>query len=54
MTREDEYGTRYLLDFTMTGPRGAAVIRAHWIVRRDEEFPRLTSCHVRRGGPDER
>ncbi len=43
----DDYGVRYVLDFPMVGPRGACHIRSHWIVRRGESFPRLTSCHVR-------
>ena len=45
--RQDDYGARYVLDFTMVGPGGAGIIRSHWIVRRGEDFPRLTSCHVR-------
>lgn len=45
--RQDDYGARYVLDFTMVGPGGEGIIRSHWIVRRDEDFPRLTSCHVR-------
>ena len=24
----------------------SAVLRSAWIVRRDEDFPRLTSCHI--------
>ncbi len=45
--RQDDYGARYVLDFTMVGPEGAGVIRSHWIARRGEDVPRLTSCHVR-------
>jgi hypothetical protein len=45
-SRSDEYGQRYVLDFTMSGPVGQAVIRSSWIVRRGEDFPRLTSCYV--------
>lgn len=47
LTREDDHGVRYVVDFTMVGPAGTGKIRSHWIVRRDEDFPRLTSCHVR-------
>jgi len=43
----DAYGAPYVLDFTIVGPGGEGIIRSHWIVRRDEDFPRLTSCHVR-------
>ena len=42
----DEYGQRYALDFTVKGPTGAAGVRSLWIVRRGENFPRLTSCYV--------
>lgn len=43
---EDEYGHRYVLDFEMSTVVGTATIRSGWIVRRGEDFPRLTSCYV--------
>lgn len=45
-TEQDDYGQRYVINFTFTGPSGQAGIRSSWIVRRGEEFPRLTSCYV--------
>jgi hypothetical protein len=45
-TEKDEYGQRYVLDFSMTRPAGQATIRSSWIVRRGEDFPRFTSCYV--------
>ena len=42
----DGYGQRYVLDFEMMGPGGRGKIRSNWIVRRSEDFPRLTSCYV--------
>lgn len=42
----DDYGQRYVLDFTMRGPTGQARVRSIWIVRRGEGFPRLTTCYV--------
>jgi hypothetical protein len=42
----DEYGMRYVLDFRVSGPAGQAMVRSSWIIRRDEDFPRLTSCYV--------
>lgn len=45
--RQDDYGVRYVVDFPMAGPGGAGIVRSHWMVRRGEHFPRLTSCHVR-------
>ena len=43
---KDEFGRRYMLDFMMSGPKGRAWVRSSWIVRRGEDFPRLTSCYV--------
>lgn len=43
----DEFGQRYTIDFTMTGPAGSAVVRSLWMIRTDEDFPRLVSCFVR-------
>jgi hypothetical protein len=45
-TDRDEYGQRYVVDFTMTGLTGTARVRSSWIVRTSEDFPRLTSCYV--------
>lgn len=42
----DEYGSRYMIDFMASGPAGQAAVRSHWIIRRGEDFPRLTSCFV--------
>lgn len=43
---ETEYGARYVIDFVMTTDSGSATIRTSWMVRNDEDFPRLTSCYV--------
>jgi len=43
---EDGFGKRYVLDFNMAGPKASGSIRALWIVRMNEAFPRLTSCYV--------
>jgi hypothetical protein len=42
----DEYGKRFVVDFKATGPFGDAMVRSSWIIRRGEDFPRLTSCYV--------
>ncbi len=42
----DEYGQRYVVDFRVTGPAGQGIVRSAWIVRADEDFPRLVSCYV--------
>ncbi len=46
VTDADQYGQRYVLDFVMTTQKGEAKVRSAWIVRRDEDFPRLTTCYV--------
>lgn len=45
-TEEIEYGQLYVLDFQISRSIGQAVIRSGWIVRKDEDFPRLTSCYI--------
>lgn len=45
-TEKDGFGRRFVVDFVMEGPAGQASVRSAWIVRRGEDFPRLTSCHV--------
>jgi uncharacterized protein DUF6883 len=43
----DEYGERYVVDFELTRNGRQAAVRSGWIIRRSEEFPRLTSfCFV--------
>ena len=42
----DKYGTRYVIDFEMTGPRGTALVRSAWIIRNGEELPRLVTCYI--------
>jgi hypothetical protein len=39
------YGERYV-DFELTTDTGTATVRSAWIVRKDEDIPRLTSCYV--------
>jgi len=46
LTERDEYGQRYVVDFTMKRQDKEAVIRSSWIVRSGEDYPRLTSCYV--------
>jgi len=42
------FGTLYVLDFSLTTATGSAVVRSGWIVRYSEDFPRLTTCYVRK------
>jgi hypothetical protein len=45
-----EYGRRFVVDFQVAGLRGQVTIRSTWLVRNDEDFPRLTSCFIPSGG----
>lgn len=43
-------GERFRLDFLMTRDMRSAIVRSIWIVRHEEDFPRLVTCYVRRKG----
>jgi hypothetical protein len=45
-TTADEYGQRYQVDVPATTPTGSATIRTAWMIRKGEDFPRLTTCYV--------
>jgi len=45
-TDADDFGQRYVVDFTMSRADRTARIRSSWIVRVGEDVPRLTSCFV--------
>ncbi len=45
-TNRDDYGQRYILDFSQPGTSGNVIIRSLWIVRQGEDFPRFTTCYV--------
>jgi hypothetical protein len=40
------HGQLYTVDFVAQGLRGDVTIRTGWIVRADEDFPRLVTCYV--------
>jgi hypothetical protein len=46
MGKADEFGQRYETDFEAITPAGRAVVRAAWIVRTGEDFPRLSTCYL--------
>ena len=48
----DFYGQRYTVDCRIGTDVGDALVRTSWIIRRDEDFPRLTSCYVLKKGID--
>ena len=41
-----KHGRLYVLDFPLSGVSGQVMVRSGWIVRKEEDFPRLTSCYV--------
>ncbi|KYC38418.1 hypothetical protein WA1_37210 [Scytonema hofmannii PCC 7110] len=45
-TKQNEYGQSYIIDFTITKADKQAVVRSAWIIRHEEDFPRLTTCYV--------
>lgn len=44
--QRNQYGQKYVVDFTMTRLDKQAVVRSVWIVRNLEGFPRLVTCYV--------
>ena len=43
--RRDEFGQRYILDFTLKWQNRSATIRSAWIIEQDSDIPRLTTCY---------
>ena len=43
---QDEYGQRYTVDMLIIVGDKQAEVRSGWIIRTDEDFPRLTTCFV--------
>lgn len=46
LTREISYGVLWQVDFKMTYLNKSATVRTGWIIRNNEDFPRLTTCFV--------
>lgn len=45
-TKHNQYGQKYVIDFAMTRGDKTAVIHSVWIVKKQENFPRLVTCYV--------
>ena len=45
LKKQDKYGTHYIMKFALKTDVGESTILASWIVRANENFPRLTSCY---------
>jgi len=46
MGLSDEYGTRYTVDFAYARGGKQAMLRSTWIIKAEEDTPRLTSCFL--------
>lgn len=46
VSQVDRYGMRYSLDFEYSRADKRANVRSLWIVRAEEDFPRLLTCFV--------
>lgn len=42
----NNYGQKYVINFTMVRLDRKAIIKSIWMVRYNENFPRLVSCYV--------
>lgn len=45
-TQKNAYGQKYQIDFELTREGKSAMIRSIWIVRQNEDFPRLITCYI--------
>ncbi len=43
---KDQFGQRYVLDFSKTHLGREVTIRTTWIIRTNENFPRMVSCFI--------
>jgi hypothetical protein len=43
--RQDEFGQRYTLDFTIAWQNKSATLRSDWILEHSSAIPRLTTCY---------
>lgn len=40
------HGSLYAIEFDFTTPRTEVRVRSVWMVRKNEDFPRLVSCYI--------
>jgi hypothetical protein len=43
---DNGYGTVYVLHFPLTTAHRTAMILTAWIIRHEEDFPRLITCYI--------
>ena len=46
-TSRTRFGSLYVPDFELKTEAGTVTVRSGWIIRHNEEVPRLTTCYVR-------
>ncbi len=44
--KTNPHGQKYILDFPLSRLEKQAVIHSVWIVRNNEDFPRLVTCYI--------
>jgi hypothetical protein len=45
-TTRNPHGQKYRIDFEMVRDTQQAIVRSVWIVRDNEDFPRLITCYI--------
>lgn len=45
LSRQDEFGQRYTLDFRLEWQNKSATVRSGWIVEHGSQIPKLTTCY---------
>jgi hypothetical protein len=45
-SKSNQQGQKYIIDFSITRLEKQTSVRSAWIVRYDENFPRLVTCYV--------
>jgi len=43
---DNGFGEVFVLRFPLQTETGAALVLTAWIIRHNEDFPRLTTCHI--------
>ncbi len=43
---QDDFGQRFVIEFSMLGPHGDVTVRSAWIIKTDEDVPRLINCYI--------
>lgn len=46
LATRNRYGQKYIIDFSLTRNDSTAIVRSIWIIKNQENFPRLVTCYV--------